>query len=347
MIHYINIKLQQIAVHKVGNKINDEKVELSDELIDLDDDKLVRLFLKYFLSSFSGDEMARLHHDFEIDLNEVYSLAKQIFAAPSELLQHSKNIAQHLHNCTVHPKIKDGELYVAYFTDIILDDVVTNAIGIFKSETKDNFLKVDIKNQKALIEYGEGVNTNTLDKGCLIFETDEAEGYRVCIIDNLNKGKEAVYWKDDFLNIRTIHDEFHQTRDFLSIAKEFITKNLPDEIDASKADKIDLLNRSMDYFKENQIFDKQLFEKKVFDDSVIIDSFKKFDEEYRQQNELELPDNFEISAPAVKKQSRIFKNVLKLDKNFHIYIHGNKELIEHGVDEKGRKFYKIYYNEEF
>ena len=48
----------------------------------------------------------------------------------------------------------------------------------------------------------------------------------------------------------------------------------------------------------------------------------------------------------MKKQAKIFKSVLKLDNNFHIYIHGKRELIEQGVDPNGRKFYKIYYEEE-
>jgi len=61
---------------------------------------------------------------------------------------------------------------------------------------------------------------------------------------------------------------------------------------------------------------------------------------------MEVSDNFDISKQAVKKQARVFKSVLKLDKNFHIYIHGNRDLIEQGVDNNGRKFYKIYYEEE-
>ena len=48
----------------------------------------------------------------------------------------------------------------------------------------------------------------------------------------------------------------------------------------------------------------------------------------------------------MKRQARVFKSVLKLDKNFHIYIHGDRNKIEQGVDEKGRKFYKIYYEQE-
>ena len=78
----------------------------------------------------------------------------------------------------------------------------------------------------------------------------------------------------------------------------------------------------------------------------MIKSFQNFDEIYREENEIELDDNFDISAQAVKKQARVFKSVLKLDKNFHIYIHGNRELIEQGVEKDGRKFYKIYFEEE-
>ena len=61
---------------------------------------------------------------------------------------------------------------------------------------------------------------------------------------------------------------------------------------------------------------------------------------------MEIHDNFEISAHAVKRQARIFKSVIKLDKNFHIYIHGDRNKIESGIDESGRKFYKIYYDQE-
>jgi hypothetical protein len=35
-----------------------------------------------------------------------------------------------------------------------------------------------------------------------------------------------------------------------------------------------------------------------------------------------------------------------LDKNFDIHVHGNRDLIEQGIDENDRIFYKIYYQEE-
>jgi hypothetical protein len=58
-------------------------------------------------------------------------------------------------------------------------------------------------------------------------------------------------------------------------------------------------------------------------------------------------ESFEISTPAVKRQARVFKSVIKLDRNFHIYVHGDRELIERGYDEAmGKHFYKIYFDQE-
>jgi hypothetical protein len=47
----------------------------------------------------------------------------------------------------------------------------------------------------------------------------------------------------------------------------------------------------------------------------------------------------------VKKQSRGFKSIIKLYKNFHIYGHGDRKMIEQGSDEKG-KYYRLYFDEE-
>jgi hypothetical protein len=114
----------------------------------------------------------------------------------------------------------------------------------------------------------------------------------------------------------------------------------------SKADQIDLLNRSVDYFKNHECFDKAEFENEVFQDNTLIESFRSFDSSYRQENALDIADDFEISQQAVKKQAKVFKSVLKLDKNFHIYIHGDRQLIEQGIEKDGRKYYKIYFDKE-
>jgi hypothetical protein len=78
----------------------------------------------------------------------------------------------------------------------------------------------------------------------------------------------------------------------------------------------------------------------------MIESFRRFGSQYVQNNDYDIAASFDISPEAVKKQSRIYKSVLKLDKNFHIYIHGRTDLIEKGMEMDGRKYYKIYYQDE-
>jgi hypothetical protein len=131
-----------------------------------------------------------------------------------------------------------------------------------------------------------------------------------------------------------------------AMTKNFITEQLPQDMTVERADQIDLLNRSVQYFKANTEFSKQSFAEEVFQEEEVIRSFERYGQQFKNDRGVQFNDIFEISAPAVRKQARVFKSVLKLDRNFHIYIHGDREKIERGVDEKGRKFYKIFYDEE-
>ena len=102
----------------------------------------------------------------------------------------------------------------------------------------------------------------------------------------------------------------------------------------------------MDYFKTNTDFIQDDFEQMIFEDAEVRQSFQNYNNEVRNQQKLTAVPSFEISNQAVKAQARSFKSVLKLDENFHVYIHGDKNMIEKGEEQDGRKFYKIYYEEE-
>jgi hypothetical protein len=334
-----------ITLHKVGNKLNEEGLRLTQSLLDLSDE-VMEMLLHYFTSPFKSQEYFHLHHDADLSLNELYSYISAIFDNPNTLLPQSINLAKHLYEQSTHPKIKGGEFYTVYFKDCMIDGETMNAVGLFKSENKDTFLKVFPAGDGFEIESEKGININKLDKGCLIFNTERENGYIVAVVDNTNKGMEAQYWMDDFLHVRQRKDEYYNTQNILSICKNFVKDELPQQFDVSKTDQIDLLNRSVKFFKENDQFDMEEFAQEVISQPEVIESFQQYKADYQQEHELEIADNFTISESAVKKQARIFKSVIKLDKNFHIYVHGNRELIEQGIDENGRKFYKIYYQEE-
>ncbi len=337
-------KMDKLIVHYVGNKNNGDGVQLS--AAETGFEKIEEYFTALMNSSFNLEELYSFHFQPRVELNPVYQFIKEIFADKETFAEQSQNCARLLYDKSNHPKIKGGELQVVYLRNCLINDKTVDAVAFFKSENKETFLKVIASKQGLGLETEQGIGIKKLDKGCIVFNTNEKEGYRVAVVDNTNRNEEAQYWKDEFLAVEPVANEFHQTNEFLGIAKNFVTKQLDEDFEVSKADKIDYLNRSVEYFKTHESFDKEDFERKVFQEPGVINSFRKFDSGFRQENDIDLPDNFDISAKAVKKQARVFKSVLKLDKNFHIYIHGNRELIEQGVEPDGRKFYKIYFNEE-
>jgi hypothetical protein len=353
MLDYTNAVIKKISLHHVGNKTNGEDLYTSKSPIDpsaaglAKEDQMQDLLKRFFLQPFNNQEYYSFtftNEDFS--LNPVYNFAVEVFENARKFHGNTVNIAKHLYELSVHPQIKSGDLFVAHLTNLTLDNEDVEALGIFKSENRQDFIKTNQEQGEFTIEFEDGISIDKLDKGCLIFNVEQENGFKISIVDRANRSSEAQFWKNDFLMLKPLSDAFHQTKNFLDIAKNYVSKQFVQEFEVTKTDQIDLLNKSVEYFKSNENFDKKKFEKEVFQDAQVIKSFRNYDEMYRDDHNLEIEDEFEISTHAVKKQSRIFKSVLKLDKNFHIYIHGDKELIEQGVEKDGRKYYKIYYKEE-
>lgn len=350
MIFSTEATLAGLSIHYAGNKLLSEDLILSESPIDTSDEVLQQLLFRFFTGPF--DKVSEVHRFWhpsnDLHLNEVFHFASAVFNDPSLFHEQSCNIAKHLFDIANHPKIKSGELYIAHFNNLQVEGELLEAIGIFKSETKESYLKTSVKKTKVKVDYEEeAVNIKKLDKGCLIFNTDEKEGYKVVVIDNTNRQSEAVYWIDDFLKLRARNDEYTQTSNVMGIYKQFVTHQVDEVFEVSKADKIDLLNRSINYFKSNTEFDLDTFSEEVIAHPDGIREFKRFKQQQEQEFDSPINDRFEINGAAFKKQMRAYKSVLKLDRNFHIYIHGNREMIEKGYDEeKGMSYYKVYFNQE-
>jgi hypothetical protein len=103
----------------------------------------------------------------------------------------------------------------------------------------------------------------------------------------------------------------------------------------------------MDYFKTKEQFNIQEFASEVIHHPEVVDTFMEYKQKFEASRNFEIQDEFDIHLSAVKKQQKSFKSILKLDKNFHVYIHGRRDLMEKGYDEMtGKKYYKIYFDEE-
>ena len=221
MQDFSSVNIKNMIIHNVGNKVKGESLEISTEICDANNEVTNQYLKQFFFSTFKFDVTYRFVHETDIAMNEIYNYVKHIFENPSEFYEQSVNIAKHLYEVSVHPNIKAGELYIVYLQNCIIDDNVTDAIGIYKSESKDYYLQVNSNGKRYDIECQQGINPKKLDKGCLIFNLSDSN-YKVYIVDrNIN---DAMYWKKNFLMIEEEKNEYTNTAKVLKSCKKYIAK---------------------------------------------------------------------------------------------------------------------------
>lgn len=340
---FVQTYLKDIVIHKVGNKVINEECIFGKQPSKLDT-HVKALLTHFFLKPFKSNDLYHFNNEVNLDLNVVYSCIKKVFDKPEEIYEQSVNLAKYLYSRSVHPNIKGGEFFVCYFKDCNYDGDLIDAIGIFKTEIKDTFLEVEQLSEEVILHEKHGINIDKLDKGCIIFNKSEEEGYSLLVVDNVNKANSARYWKDDFLSAKIFPDDFYKTKSFLDLTKKFVKSDnfLVDNKNEKNKD-VEILNKSSQYFKENESFHFEDFKEKVLQDEGTINIFSDFE---KNSNLPSFKKDFKISQEAVEKKVNSLKKILKLDKNFQIYIHGGSDSIEKGVDENGRKFYKFYFKDE-
>ena len=331
----------KIILHKIGNKVLNEGTGFSDTELNISDDKK-ELLQNYFLGSFKSEETFHFYSDTYLTNNNlIFRCVSEIFDDHRNFIDSSKNIGRLLYDACQNPRVQGGELFVVYFE--AENDNEVDKIGIFKTEKREPFLKIQ-PNGLDPIEVDNGVSLVKIDKAALIFNQDKETGYVLQVVDN-NKNGDLYYWFEDFLKVKQRQDEYFHTQETLSIYKDFIHKQLPQEFEITKADQAEFLNKSIEFFKEKERFDYDEFTNEVLQDEAVIESFSNFKSDYEQEMQVSVSEAFDINPSAVKKQSRGFKSIIKLDKNFSIYVHGDRKLIDQGSDENG-KYYKLYFEEE-
>lgn len=350
MISAHEADIVQISIHRSGQIAEQIPFVLSEAPFLITDDTLRQLLLSYFIRPFEqlAESYTFSHSSGELARNEVYAYVQEMFSDPDCFHARSQDLTRHLHHTSQHPRIKNGEFYVVRFQQLLVDGESREAIGLFKSEHKEPYIKVQATVAGAQVEYEtEAINIRKLDKGCLILDEGAETGYRVLVTDLTNKQQEARYWMDEFLQLRLRHDFHSQTQAVLTLCKDFVEKGIDQEFEISKPEKLDLLQRSYQFFKKNDSFNQQVFEEEVIGHADGIRAFRQYRDQVMEDLPVEIPEEFPLSSAAVKQHARVYRSILKLDRNFHVYIHGNQNLIERGYDEaRGKSFYKLYFDEE-
>jgi len=349
MINLYATQIESISIHRVGNKNKSEGVFLSEEPIRLNDET-TGLLKEYFFKPFREKEenYYKLANDVDVEFNELFKIVSKVFEDPSKSHLNSKKIASLLFEQSNHPHIKSGEVYVAYLSGLLLDNKKVDAIGIFKSELKHDFIQFEEKDSNLNIVIQQGININKLDKGCLIFNVDKDEGYKVLSVDS-NK-YDTKYWLENFLGVNPLSDDNFKTKSYLKFCQNFAKDVvLPAE---DKQQEVLFMNRAVNHFAKNDAFEESNFLNEVMENPELIPEFKHYKTEKGPKFSIEDVSNFDIANKAVSDARKKIKNVINLDTNIQIKMdfinpESAEKFVEKGWDEeKQMYYYLVYFNKE-
>lgn len=351
MINLFNAHVETLSIHRVGNKSRNEAYFLSNEPYRLNDE-IAPLLKEYFFKPFREKEenYYQFAHDVDLEFNEMYNFVSEVFNAPSTENMHeiSQKITKHLFEQSNHPHIKNGEVYVTYLTNVSIDNNVVDAIGVFKSEIKTDFLQFQENGSNLEMILQQGINLNKLDKGCIIFNYKKEEGYKILTIDS-NK-YDARYWLEHFLSVDIFQDEAFMTKKYLKFCQDFAKEVvLPAE---DKKEEVMFMNRSVNYFAKNDEFEETNFLNEVIDNPDLISEFKNYKVDKGEKYSIEDTTSFPIANNAVSDVRKKIKNVINLDTNIQIKLdfinpESADKFVEKGWDEeKQMYYYLVYFNKE-
>lgn len=349
MLNFYSAQFESLSLHRVGNKSRNEKMFISAQPVSIDDE-LSSLLKEYFFKPFREKEenYFKFMHEGDLEFHEIYQAASTVFEEPENVHEISKKVTHHLYEQSNHPHIKNGEVYVALFSGILLDNRKVDALGIFKSELRHDFLQFKEGNDNLNINIEQGININKLDKGCLVFNVEKEEGYKVLSADS--NRYDAKYWLEDFLGLQPLADENFYTKNYLKFCQNFAKDVvLPAE---DKQQEVLFMNRAVNHFAKNDAFEETNFLNEVIENPELIPEFKHYKVEKGPKYSIEDVSNFDIANKAVSDARKKIKNVINLDTNIQIKLdfinpESAERFVEKGWDEERQMYYYlVYFNKE-
>jgi hypothetical protein len=349
MINLFNTHIDNLSIHRVGNKSRNEALFLSENPYILNDE-IMPLLKEFFFKPFRDKEenYFQFAHEVDLEYNDMYNFATEIFNNPNEIHAVSKKITKHLFEQSNHPHIKNGEVYITYFTNVSIDNNVVDAIGIFKSEIQTDFLQFEEKDANLEMILQQGINLNKLDKGCIVFNYKKEEGYKILTVDS--NRYDARYWLEHFLSVDAFQDENFMTKKYLKFCQDFAKDVvLPAE---DKQQEVLFMNRAINHFAKNDSFEETNFLNEVMENPEFIPEFKNYKIDKGEKYSIEDVTNFPIANNAVTDIRKKIKNVITLDTNVQIkldFVNSDsaEKFVEKGWDEeKQMYYYLVYFNKE-
>lgn len=295
----------------------------------------------FFIKPFSTQKGEySFSHPVSLDYNIVFKSALALLEN-GDFVKCSQDIFRHLQSVSTLPTIKDGDIFVAKVEDIIMDNSYYEGLGIFKIESKSDFIETFV-DSKGNMQFSvkSGFPSNRIDKACLIVFSSEKP---VCYL--IDRSKDTKFWRQDFLGVVPRATSYSQSRSTMQMFKSFIEEQLPDVSKITKADQINLINKCSELMKKTDVLKIDETARSLFKDEETANLFAEYRKVFEQREELTLKDSFGVDKKAVTvlKSSRR----IRLDDTAEIHLMKTGNFLERGFDdEKGMYYYKLYFSKE-
>lgn len=333
MLEVTDSQLTQYILHHVS-----DSPVFGDEVFERPEVLLEAAFTQLAFTRMNYEQQYEFFHETDLGLNEVFTYVDKIFNTDGNFLEQSKNIATHLQSVSAHPNIKSGELFIGLFENCLWGSDMKRALAIVKIDEKEIFLDVKNDASKMIVNGIDGINVKKNNHVCIIVDMGPDETPAVFM--KTRKKEDLVYWQERFLKIKVADEKFHNTNLALTECRKIILR----EDNFSNTEKLSYLNKTLDYFRNEEEFQVSDYLDTVFEGTDVVSK-------ELIANSV-TPYETIISESAIEKAEKTYKRKIKLDEHVEIQVNVRDidevdEIIEVGFDEAtNRKFYKIYFDEE-
>ena len=191
-----NTTIEAIIVHEIGDKSLQQSLVLSQSLIKPDSEEL-QLLKGFFLDHFKGFEFYNFRMaSATVPTSRIYQPVAEIFNDPASLLASASQIARLLYPYTESELLSHGYLFICYFRDVMTGDELTDAVGIYFCPAADTFITPENIGTNPMLRFRTGTFIGKHEMACIVFDTDDEQGYKIDLIDKSkkNKGHEIIRW---------------------------------------------------------------------------------------------------------------------------------------------------------
>ncbi len=303
------------------------------------DDWTGQLFNYFFLSHFPNDKEGALdvNHDRFTELKP----ALDLYFQDGELGKIHAQVSGKWSEVSSSAD-EDSFWFTVSWDQFSVDEYSGRAIGFFFAREKNNFLNMHGADPMVL----QGLPMKKPEFGCLIFP-DQMDGFTTFMLDAAKADTGGTSWSKVLFPFHQITDDAFHAKQFFKMCKAFSEDVIVKEQQQPKEKQVSFLSDSLKYASDNRAVNFENFKTEVLKEPTVIDAFDSFQEKYSEERQWNPPDQFAVTESVQNQAKKFVKSVIKLDKNFHIYVHGNKERLEKGFDkDKKLHFYTLWFDAE-